>query len=71
MVIGGGLFMNANELAHYVDARETNNPHLKEAATMLRQLQAENEALLLFITERGETGQLIIWKAQEKWVQKN
>ena len=31
--------MNALELAHYVNARETNNPHLKEAATMLRQLQ--------------------------------
>jgi hypothetical protein len=29
--------MNANELADYVDAREINNPHLKEAATMLRQ----------------------------------
>ena len=26
----------------------------------------ENEALLKFIDERGETGQLIIWKAQEK-----
>jgi len=32
----------------------------------VRQQQAEIEALLLFITERGETGQLIIWKAQEK-----
>ena len=52
----------------------------KEAATMLRQQQAEldravelytdkaieNEALLKFIDKRGETGQLIIWKAQEK-----
>ena len=26
----------------------------------------ENEALHRFIDERGETGQLIIWKAQEK-----
>ena len=37
--------MNANELANYVDKREINNPHLKEAATMLRQQQAEIEAL--------------------------
>ena len=39
---------------------------LEQETTMLRQQQAEIEALLLFITERGETGQLIIWKAQEK-----
>ena len=31
--------MNANELADYVDKREINNPHLKEAATMLREQQ--------------------------------
>jgi hypothetical protein len=37
-----------------------------EIATMLRQQQAEIEALLKFIDERGETEQLIIWKAQEK-----
>ena len=30
------------------------------------QQQAEIESLLKFIGERGETGQLIIWKAQEK-----
>ena len=30
------------------------------------QQQAETESLLKFIGERGETGQLIIWKAQEK-----
>ena len=29
-------------------------------------IQDENEMLLRFIAERGETGQLIIWKAQEK-----
>jgi transcription elongation GreA/GreB family factor len=39
---------------------------LDQAATMLRQQQAEIESLLKFIKERGETGQLIIWKAQEK-----
>ena len=39
---------------------------LEQETTMLRQQQAEIEALLLFITERGETGQLIIWKAQKK-----
>ena len=30
------------------------------------QQQAEIESLLKFIGERGETGQLIIWKEQEK-----
>ena len=30
------------------------------------QQQAEIDALNRFITERGETGRLIIWKAQEK-----
>jgi ketopantoate reductase len=40
--------------------------YTSEAATMLRQQQAEIEALNRFIVERGETGQLIIWKAQEQ-----
>ena len=42
------------------------SPLLVRAATMLRQQQTEIEALHRFIDERGETGQLIIWKAQEK-----
>ena len=32
----------------------------------IKEQQAEIEALHRFIDERGETGQLIIWKAQEK-----
>ena len=39
--------MNANELADYLQnkAEAELNPRLQEAATMLRQLQAGNEAL--------------------------
>ena len=48
--------MNAKEFAH----------ELEKAASFIRQQQAEIEALNRFIEERGETGQLIIWKAQEK-----
>ena len=60
--------MNANELADIVDhwAWKESAEYLTDAATMLRQQQAEIEALNRFIAERGETGQLIIWKAQEK-----
>jgi len=60
--------MNANELADK-QAFETGELTMwirHETATMLRQQQAEIEALNRFIAERGETGQLIIWKAQEK-----
>jgi hypothetical protein len=35
----------ALKLADYVDAREINNPHLKEASAMIRRLVAENEFL--------------------------
>ena len=48
--------MNAKEFAH----------ELEKAASFIRKQQAEIESLLKFINERGETGQLIIWKAQEK-----
>ena len=48
--------MNAKDFAH----------ELEKAASFIRQQQAEIESLLKFINERGETGQLIIWKAQEK-----
>jgi arginine decarboxylase-like protein len=37
-----------------------------QAAKVLIQQQAEIEELLQFIVERGETGQLIMWKAQQK-----
>ena len=71
--------MNANELADALDDDWADKFRF-DAATMLRQQQAEldravelytnkaieNEALHRFIDERGETGQLIIWKAQEK-----
>jgi peptidoglycan hydrolase CwlO-like protein len=36
------------------------------ASWVIKNQQAEIESLLKFINERGETGQLIIWKAQEK-----
>ena len=72
--------MNANELADkleecakinfFIDCtyeQYDDDKDIKlEAATMLRQQQSEIEALLKFIDERGETGQLIIWKAQKK-----
>jgi hypothetical protein len=60
--------MNANELADDLWACFTKSDweYVDEAVAMLRQQQAEIEALLKFIDERGETGQLIIWKAQEK-----
>ena len=48
--------MNAKEFAH----------ELEKAASFIRQQQAEIEALHRFIDERGETGQLIIWKAQNE-----
>ena len=38
---------------------------LDQAATILRQQQAEIEALNRFIEERGETGQFIIWKTKQ------
>ena len=59
--------MNAQELANYLfDITDMENSPYHKAATMLVQQQAEIESLLKFIGERGETGQLIIWKAQEK-----
>jgi len=60
--------MNANELADLMIQFDSGRiyEHAEEIATMLRQQQAEIESLLKFIGERGETGQLIIWKAQEK-----
>ena len=66
--------MNANELADELDRLheklylhwDEDSPRLQNAATMLRQQQAEIESLSKFIDERGETGQLIIWKAQKK-----
>jgi len=55
--------MNANELADYLE----NDFQIQEAVIdMLREQQVEIESLLKFIDERGETGQLITWKAQKK-----
>ena len=61
----------ANELADKWDVQGFSEYELErecgnQMANMLRQQQAEIEALNRFIAERGETGQLIIWKAQEK-----
>ena len=39
---------------------------LDRAVELYTDKAIENEALHRFIDERGETGQLIIWKAQEK-----
>jgi len=63
--------MNANELADYLDNSVeamliSEQIHIDQAATMLRQQQTEIETLNRFIEERGETGQLIMWKAQKK-----
>jgi hypothetical protein len=59
--------MTANELANYLfDITDAETSPYHQAATMLIQQQAEIESLLKFIGERGETGQLIVWKAQEK-----
>jgi hypothetical protein len=59
--------MNANELADLLEVDSWYKLVTREEiSTMLRQQQAEIESLLQFINERGETGQLIIWKAQEK-----
>ncbi len=57
--------MNANDLADRLEQFYTGT-HIQKAAEELRRLQAENDVLLRFIDDRGETGQLIIWKAQEK-----
>ena len=37
-----------------------------DLVTIIEKQEAEIASLLKFIDERGETGQLIIWKAQEK-----
>lgn len=66
--------MNANKLADEVEmwGRDLLALNMKggvpviEGARLIRQQQAEIEELLQFIVERGETEQLIIWKAQEK-----
>ena len=59
--------MNANELANLLEADSWYKLVTREEiATMLRQQQAEIEALNCFIEERGETGQLIMWKAQNE-----
>jgi hypothetical protein len=36
------------------------------AESIIKQQKLEIDALLRFIDERGETGQLIIWKAEQK-----
>ena len=54
--------MTALELADYLES----DFQIQEAVIdTLRQQQAEIESLYRFIGERGETGQLIMWKAQE------
>ena len=66
--------MNANELADELDKSRqepfTSEYLVGQAATMLRQQQAEIEALKVereimfgFVKSRGEVGQLIVYKA--------
>lgn len=57
--------MNANELAEIMMVFDSSQvwEHAEEIATMLRQLQAENEALK---AELRGIDELIIGKAQEK-----
>ena len=56
--------MNANELADLIGLCGDGG-YNQDAATMLRQQQAEIEALNRFIEERGEIGQFIIWKTKQ------
>ena len=65
--------MNANKLAAELEGfgylHSDDDLHFcpfQAQVDLLRHQQAEIEVLLKFIDERGETGQLIIWKAQEK-----
>jgi ketopantoate reductase len=63
--------MNANDIAeelesiHWLQDGAKSKP-FQMYADFIRQQQAEIEELLQFIVERGETGQLIIWKAQNE-----
>ena len=57
----------ANEqLVKQQDEIEALKSELDRAVELYTDKAIENEALHRFIDERGETGQLIIWKAQEK-----
>ena len=63
--------MNAKQIAdeleniYWIQGDGKGKP-FQQYADFIRQQQTEIEALNRFIAERGETGQLIIWKAQEK-----
>jgi hypothetical protein len=57
--------MNANDLADRLEQFYLGT-HIQKASEVLRQQHDEIELLLKFIKERGETEQLIVWKAQKK-----
>jgi len=67
--------MNANELADYLDNSVeamimSEQPYIDQAATMLRQQQAEIEVLKKFITESNALDKKLyesIQKANEIW----
>ena len=67
--------MDANELADYLDNNVeamimSEQTHIDQAATMLRQQQAEIEELktcLIVEQEHNERIEAILRKAQEKW----
>ena len=67
----GAREMNAKQIAdeleniYWIQGDGKGKP-FQQYADFIRQQQTEIEALNRFIAERGETGQLIIWKAQEK-----
>ena len=67
----GAIEMNAKQIAdeleniYWIQGDGKGKP-FQQYADFIRQQQTEIEALNRFIAERGETGQLIIWKAQEK-----
>ena len=66
--------MNANELADELEERYLQGCIYQEAATMLRQLQAENESLKKLVHQRFDDGKRLgiletedrLRKAQEK-----
>jgi hypothetical protein len=64
--------MNANELADYLDNNVeamlmSEQPHIDQAATMLRQQQSEIEALKKFITDNQSRAEdFEVWLSIQK-----
>ena len=60
------IFKTCNMLRQQQAEIESLRNELDRAVELHTDKAIENEALHRFIDERGEAGQLIIWKAQEK-----